>query len=163
MSADLATLVSNSLRTLLSETMLRADKQAAYIINQGEPGLVDTLKFLSAKKASTSPRAGGKPIVSHANHVLYGLDIVNRAMRGDQTAFAHADWNVAWKLVQVSDSEWAELIDKLERTANDVIDIVTTNQQWDEISFTGCFASAGHAAYHLGAIRQMLRDLERAE
>lgn len=160
MSNELATLVSNSLRTLLSETTLRAHKQAAYVINQGEPGLVDTLKSLSAKKASTPSRVGGKPIVSHANHVLYGLDLINRAMNGDETAFAQADWTVAWKLEHVTDAEWTELLANLERTANEVIEVVVNNQQWDEIMFTGCYGSAAHAAYHLGAIRQMLKDLE---
>ncbi|WP_425618679.1 hypothetical protein NA78x_002389 [Anatilimnocola sp. NA78] len=95
MSNELPTLVSKSLRTLLTETLLRADKNYAYVINQGERGLVDTLKSLSASQVSKPPRAGGKPIVSHANHVLYGLDLINRAMHGDQTAFAQADWTVA--------------------------------------------------------------------
>ncbi|WP_425618680.1 hypothetical protein NA78x_002390 [Anatilimnocola sp. NA78] len=60
----------------------------------------------------------------------------------------------------VTDAEWAELLPKLEKTVHEVIEVVANNQQWDEIIFTGCYASAAHAAYHLGAIRQMLHDLD---
>jgi hypothetical protein len=39
------------------------------------------------------------------------------------------------------------------------LDVAPTFQPWNEIMLTGCFACAAHVAYHLGAIRQMLREL----
>lgn len=53
-----STLVPHSLRTLLRETMFRAAADEAYVINRGEPGLLDTLKSLSAEVASTPPGPG---------------------------------------------------------------------------------------------------------
>lgn len=160
MSDALLALVSQSLRMLLTETMLRAPREAAFIINHGEPGFVDTLKALSAETVSTPPGPGRKPIVSHANHVLFGWDLVNRAVRGDAHAFDNPDWDAAWKLTQVNESEWQNLLNRLEQTANSVIEAAPQRTEWDEIMLAGCFATAGHSAYHLGAIRQMLRDLD---
>ncbi len=87
MADDLTTLIPKALRTLLTETLLRADRKGAYVINRGEPGFVDTLKSLSAGVASSPPGPGRKPIVSHANHVLFGLTLVARALDGDLHAF----------------------------------------------------------------------------
>jgi hypothetical protein len=159
MSATLAALVTSSLRTLLTESMFRADTRWSYFLNSGEPGFIDTLKSLSAEQASTPPGPDRKPIVSHANHVLYGWELINRALRGDDQAFAGADWSQAWKLEQVSDAEWAVLLQKLEQNANDMLAIAPDFAAWDEIMLTGMFGSVAHTAYHLGAIRQMLREI----
>ena len=158
-STDFPTLISHSLRTLLSETMFRADPQGGYILNRGEPGLVDTLKSLSAKTVSTPPRPGRKPIVSHANHVLFGLGLMNRAVHGDEQAFKGADWDAAWRLVTVDDAQWSGFLQRLETTAQEVLDAAPGNQHWNEVMLTGVFASAAHTAYHLGAIRQILLDV----
>jgi len=159
MAEELAALVPIALRTLLAETMFRAEKTGGYLLNAGEPGMVDTLKSLSAEKASKPPGPGRKPIVSHANHVLFGWDLLNRAIQGDDQAFVGADWDAAWKLERVNDAEWAELLGKLERTAEEIVKLAPQNTRWNELMLTGIFASAAHTAYHLGAIRQMLREV----
>jgi hypothetical protein len=159
MSDQLSTLVAKSLRTLLFETMFRAE-ESSYLLNPGDPGLVETLKGLSAEQVSQPPRPGGKPIVSHANHVLYGWELIVRALNGDPSAFATADWNVAWKLERVDDAEWRGLLARMETAAKRILEFGTGFQDWDEIMFTGMYGSAAHTAYHLGAIRQMVRDIE---
>lgn len=154
---DLSALVSRSLNTLLRETLFRADDTAAYLLNAGEPGLVETLNGLSAKEASTPPGPGRKPIVSHANHVLYGLGLTDRAIGGDMKAYENANWDEAWKLEKVNDQEWEDLVAKLDATAQRVLEGGPQIENWNEIMLTGMFGVAAHTAYHLGAIRQMLR------
>ena len=158
-----ATLGPNSLRTLLRETMFRAAADEAYVINRGEPGLIDTLRSLSAEVASTPPGPGRKPIVSHANHVLFGLELAGRAIDGDMKAFEGADWDDAWKLEQVDDAEWADLLRRLEAQAEHLLQEGPTYEHWNAMVLTGMFGIAAHTAYHLGAVRQMLRDLQAAE
>jgi hypothetical protein len=160
MSTELAELVSNSLRTLLAETMFRADTRACFVLNGGEPGMIETLKSLSAQTVSTPPGPNRKPIVSHANHVLYGWGLINRALHGDEHAFEGTDWDAAWKLVQVNDAEWQKLLAQLESTGREILELGPKTEHWNEIMLTGMFASAAHTAYHLGAIRQMLRDVQ---
>ena len=65
--ADHDALEIRALSTLLRETLLRADRQYAYLLNPGDPGLVETLKALSSETASKLPAPGRKPVVSHAN------------------------------------------------------------------------------------------------
>jgi len=160
MSNDLATLVPQSLRKLLKETLFRADTGECYVINPEEPGFVDTLKSLSAAKASKPPHAGRKPVVSHANHVLYGLGLMARAVDGDMHAFDNTDWSVAWKLETVTDAEWRDLVGRLEKTAAHIVEAGPNIKEWNPIMLTGMFAVAAHTAYHLGAVRQILRDVE---
>lgn len=159
-STSLGTHVSHALKTLLSETMFRADPRGGFILNRGEPGLVDTLKSLSAQTVSKAPRPRRKPIVSHANHVLFGLGLLNRAVHGDEKAFDGADWEAAWKLEHVDDRQWSELLQQLEKTASELLEAAPQLTQWNEIMLTGCFAGAAHTAYHLAAIRQILRDIQ---
>lgn len=160
MADDLNPLVPKALRTLLTETLLRADRQGAYVINRGEPGFVDTMKSLSAGVVSSHPGDGRKPIVSHANHVLFGLTLVARALDGDLHAFDDVDWDEAWKLEQVDDDAWAALVGKLESTARHIIDKAPTTPAADEIMFTGLLGVPAHTAYHLGAVRQILREVK---
>ena len=157
---QLATLVPKALETLLTETLFRANPNYAYIINRGEPGLGDTLEALSAEVVSTPPRAGRKPVVSHANHVLFGLNLVNRALGGDEHAFDNVDWDAAWRLEQVDDAAWRKLLDELRAAAELLRDRAPQTKAWNEIILTGCLAIAAHTAYHLSAVRQILRDLD---
>jgi hypothetical protein len=158
MSGDLTMLVSKSLRTLLFETMFRAE-QSAYLLNPGDPGFIETLKGLSAETVSRPPRRGGKPIVAHANHVLFGWELIVRALDGDPSAFATADWSVAWQLERVDDREWRALLERMEKAAKRILEFGNDFPSWDEVMFTGMYGSAAHTAYHLGAIRQMIRDV----
>ncbi|MBX3443112.1 MAG: hypothetical protein KF774_11965 [Planctomyces sp.] len=148
-----------ALTTLLRESLLRADHEAAYLLNPNDPGLVETLKALSAETASKPPGPGRKPIVSHANHVLCGLELANRALEGEQGVYESADWNRAWTLESVSDSEWRALAGRLESQSMRLISQVGEPRAWSEIMLTGAFAVAAHAAYHLGSIRQMTLDV----
>ena len=81
MPESLETLVPRSLQMLASETLFRAPEQSGFLLNPGDPGLVETVRALSAEQASKRPGPGRKPIVAHVNHVLYGLSLLNRALR----------------------------------------------------------------------------------
>jgi hypothetical protein len=154
-------LAIKSLSTLLMETLFRADLQFAYVLNAGEPGLVETARQLSATSASQSPGPGRKPIVSHANHVLYGIALAHRALGGKKDVYENADWAVAWKLERVSEQQWQGLVNQLEQKSQLLMDQITQPRDWSEIELTGTFAIAAHAAYHLGAIRQLLRQFDK--
>jgi hypothetical protein len=149
------------LTTLLRETLFHPDSKFAFLLNPGDPGMVDTLRLLSAEKASTPPGPGRKPIVSHANHVLYGIELANRALGGEQGVYESADWKIAWQLEKVSDPEWQKLVDRLEQQSELFIKQVDEPREWDDITLTGSFSIAAHTAYHLGAIRQMLQEINR--
>jgi hypothetical protein len=148
-----------ALITLLRETLFRADSKAAYLLNPGDSGLVETLKPLSASTASKPPAPGRKPIVSHANHVLFGIELANRALAGEAGVYEEADWSLAWELESVTENQWQDLLDRLEQQSKLLIDQVARPREWNEITLTGTLSIPAHTAYHLGAIRQMLLDV----
>jgi hypothetical protein len=76
--------------------------------------------------------------------------------------YENADWDLAWTLQSVSQPQWRDLVNRLEQQAQLLIDQVSQPRQWDEALLTGAFAIAAHAAYHLGAIRQMVLDVANA-
>jgi len=154
-------LAIRSLTTLLNETLFCAGEHSGYLLNPKDPGLVDTLRGISAKVASSPPRPGRKPAVSHSNHVLYGIELANRALSGEEGVYESADWDVAWRLETIDDQQWEVLIDRIERESQLLIDLVNQAREWDEVMFTGVNAIAPHTAYHLGAIRQILLDIEK--
>jgi hypothetical protein len=160
MAENADSLEIRALSTLLRETLLRADRQYAYLLNPGDPGFVETLKSVSAEEASKLPGPGRKPIASHANHVLYGIELANRALGGEQGVYEGADWSDAWKLETVSENQWRDLVDRLEQQAKLLIEQINQPREWNEITLTGSFSIAAHTAYHLGSIRQMLLDVE---
>ena len=92
--------------------------------------------------------------------MLYGLSLLNRALAGDPSGYATADWSLAWKLETVTDAEWQQLVADLDREATAFQQSAGDSREWSEIMLTGCFGAAAHVAYHLGAVRQMLREIE---
>lgn len=145
-----------ALSTLLRETLLRAHHQYAYLLNPDDPGFVETLKPLSAQTASKAPGPGRKPIAAHASHVLFGIELANRALEGEEGVYEAADWNRAWTLESVSENQWRELLNRLELQSQTLIDQVSRPREWNETMLTGALSIAAHTAYHLGAVRQML-------
>jgi hypothetical protein len=152
-------LVIEALATLLRETLLRADHAYAYVLNPGDPGLVETLKSLAAATVSVTPGPARKSIAAHAHHVLYGIELANRALGGEVGVYENADWDVAWTLQCVSETQWRDLVNRLEQQSRLLLEQVRQVRQWDATTLTGTLAIAAHAAYHLGAIRQMLLGL----
>lgn len=150
-----------ALSTLLRETLLRADREYAYLLNPDDPGFVETLKPLSAEMASQPPGPGRKSIAAHANHVLYGIELANRALAGEDGVYEGADWGLAWSLETVSSDQWSDLVNRLQQQSQLLIEQVSQPRDWNETLLTGAFSIAAHTAYHLGAIRQMLLDVRR--
>jgi hypothetical protein len=127
----------------------------SWFLNPGDPGLLGVLASVSAEKASTPPGDGRKPIVSHAAHVTYHLELIERVLGGDSEAFATADWNAAWMVTSIDDAGWVELQERMRKLADAWIAASAGLPTHDRIMLTGSLASATHFGYHLGAIQQI--------
>ena len=69
----------------------------AFILNTDDIGLLRSLDKLSAADASMSVNEGAT-IAAHAQHVRYGLSLMNRWAREGGNPFADAKWDEAWKI-----------------------------------------------------------------
>ncbi len=126
----------------------------AYVLNQGDPGLLASLDVLSAADASARP-GGRSSVAAHVDHVRYGLELLNRWAHGEENPWASADFAASWKRQQVSEDGWRELRAQLRQQAHDWMDAAGKLQDFSEVALTGSLGSVVHLAYHVGAIRQL--------
>ena len=124
------------------------------MLNTGDAGMRVSLDKLSARDASRSAN-GGATIAAHAQHVRYGLSLMNRWAAEGGNPFADAKWDEAWKISAVDDNQWAEIRDGLRHETGRWLNVLKTPRELTGIEFSGLVASIGHLAYHLGAIRQI--------
>jgi hypothetical protein len=147
--------IRDSLTTLFSELADGTSVPgAAYILNSGDAGLLRSLDKLSAADASRS-LAGGATIAAHAQHLRYGLSLMNRWAADGGNPFADATWDEAWKTRTVSEAEWTEIRHGLGDEARRWLDALGRPRDVSRIALNGMIGSIAHLAYHLGAVRQI--------
>jgi hypothetical protein len=149
---ELNSLLVDALRNLLTELAAGPTGQAAYVLNRGDRGLLESLRNLPADQASARPQ-GRSSIASHVRHLLYGFTLMNRWARGEDP-FADADWSEAWRHQQVTEAEWSRLLADLGREVKDCRDSIGS-RVWDASVLTATIGTVAHLAYHFGAIRQL--------
>lgn len=147
-----------SLVRLFSELVNGANAPAAaFILNSGDVGLLRSLDKIPAADASRSVN-GGATIAAHAEHLRYGLSLMNRWVREGGNPFADAAWDAAWTISEVDATRWERIRDGLRTQAEDWRNALTVARDVNTVELTGMIASIAHLAYHLGAIRQINSD-----
>jgi len=128
-----------------------------FVLNTGDAGLLASLGKLSAADASRSAN-GGATIAAHAQHLRYGLSLMNEWAARGGNPFANAKWDDAWKVSGVDGSAWADICGGLRDEAHRWLSALRSPRTVTDIEFSGMIASVAHLAYHLGAIRQIHKD-----
>ena len=150
--------VSPILTQLFSELIDGPDRQGgAFMLNSGDEGLLRSLDKLSAADASRAVNEGAT-IAAHAQHVRYGLSLMNRWAADGGNPFADATWDLAWKVSKVDDAEWKEIRNGLRHEAQLWVAALRAPREATDLELAGIIGSIGHLAYHLGAIRQISKD-----
>ncbi len=147
---------------LLDEALPGPPGDPTWFVDSGpQAGLLRFLDGISPEAASTPPRPGRANLAAHADHVRYGLELANRALRGEHDAFATADWGRSWTIRSVDAEAWARIKAGLRREYEAVREVLASSDGWlaDDMALTGVLAQIAHVAYHLGAIRQIARDV----
>ena len=100
---------SPALARLFSELIDGAnDRGGAFVLNSGDIGLLRSLDRLSAADASRSVNEGAT-IAAHAQHLRYGLSLMNRWATEGGNPFADAKWDEAWKTSAVDADQWEQI------------------------------------------------------
>jgi hypothetical protein len=126
----------------------------AFMLNSGDVGLLRSLERLSHASASRSVN-GGATIAAHAQHLRYGLSLMNRWASEGGDPFADARWDEAWKTADVDAAGWEEIRNSLREEAHRWLQTLGSFREAVDVEVTGMVASIAHLAYHLGAIRQI--------
>ena len=147
--------ISESLTTLFAELVNgAASGGGAFILNSGDAGLLRSLDKLSAGDASNSVH-GGATIAAHAQHIRYGLWLMNRWAAEGGDPFSDAKWDEAWRTSRVDDGQWAEIREGLRDEAQRWLQVLGAPRQVTSVELSGVVGSIAHLAYHVGAIRQI--------
>ena len=150
-----------ALSSMLTEIFEGPPGSEAYVLNPGDPGLLRQLDTIDASAASKRPVSGKPTIASQADHVHFGLSILNRWAAGEANPWAGADWNGSWQRTTVTEDQWRTLRDGLRHEAALWRKMVATRTDWDDMSAAAALSTAAHTAYHLGALRQILAELNQ--
>ena len=149
--------VNRSLARLFSELVGGTDSRTGgFVLNTGDEGLLLSLDKLSAGDASRSVNDGAT-IAAHAQHLRFGLSLMNRWAAEGGNPFDDATWDAAWKLSAVDDAQWHEVRKGLDIEARGWLVALGAAREVDTVALTGLIGSLAHLAYHLGAIRQIAR------
>ena len=150
---DLTTVLAVLLRELVEGS---PDPSArTYVLNRGDAGLLASLDRLPASAASATH--GGASIAAHADHLRYGLSLLNRWAAGAPVPPEEVDWTASWRRTVVSEAEWQALRDALRREAGAWAEALGAPREVSEVEAGWVAASVAHVAYHFGAIRQLDR------
>jgi hypothetical protein len=145
--------VTNALVTVLSEVLHGPSAEAAFLLNRGDRGLINSLGAVTGEMASARP-AGRSSIAAHIDHLRYGLELLNRWAQGENP-WADANFAASWTRQQVNEDQWQALQKALASEARRWLEALKQPRTWDTSTLTEAMASVAHLAYHLGAIRQL--------
>ncbi|WP_034385898.1 hypothetical protein [Deinococcus sp. YIM 77859] len=124
----------------------------------GNHGLLATLEGLSAAQASRDVH--GSTIAGHAQHAAFHMEVIVRWERdGDRGPF---DWKGSFQPAQVNEEEWRAVRLRVRRAYEALLQFARAQEdQTPNGDVTGGLTGAvAHVAYHLGAIRQMVKAVE---
>ena len=149
---------TSNLFTLLKETFEGPPpKTASAFLDQG-CGLFQTVEGLTAEDASRPARPGGTTVAAHCAHMKFYLDVLHRYMQGP---IEPADWKQSWLVQTVSAEEWEALRRELREGYATISEALRSVESWGERPVGVGMAVVAHTAYHLGAVRQLVRSLGR--
>lgn len=158
MSASPPPQLGPSLAALFRELVSGPPETESYMLNPGDAGLLRSLDRVSWEAAAAPGPDGGAPIAAHADHLRYGISLLNRWASGEPNPFATADWTASWMKTVASDEEWRRLREELASEVSawaESLEALESRGPLQPVALRGVIASVAHLAYHLGAIRQI--------
>ncbi|TDQ42653.1 hypothetical protein [Aureibacillus halotolerans] len=145
--------LQESLKLLLKEAFEGPSEEWSWFTNAEEnAGIFGILEGLPAEKASLS--RNGSTIAAHADHVRYHMWGTNEFLRTG--TFPDMDWQQSWQINAVNEAEWDDIKQALVKEFNTLLAGID-QVQWDEAHANEMLGSLAHAAYHLGALKQMIK------
>ena len=141
---------TNNLSRLLKATF---EDGGSFYLDKGA-GLFHTLDSMTAETASRAPAPGAPTIAAHCVHLSYYVRVVLACIVKQEQ---EADWPSSWRVQHVGPDEWEALKRELRSGYEQLQQALASVQTWDEGALADGMAILAHTAYHLGAIRQVVR------
>ena len=140
---------------LLTETFESPIKDGNAYLDKGA-GVFMTLNSVSAEDASRPAFPGATTLAAQTEHVRFYLVALEGFITGAHT---RVDWTQSWQLTTVTAAEWDALRSDLRKTYEHTLELIRSFERWNEDELGDALAMLTHSAYHLGAMRQLVRAL----
>lgn len=138
---------TENLFAILSETF---ERTGGIYLDKGTD--FSTLTALNAEQAS-SPVLG-TTIAAQVAHTAFYLRAMERYFEGFT---GKTDWIDSWTVQRVTEPEWDALQTQLRDDYERVTGKLRTVTDWDEDALDFGMTVTVHSAYHLGAVRQLVK------
>lgn len=125
----------------------------AWVLDLGA-GWAQSLAAVSAAEASRPIAPGGTSIAAQTAHAAYYLEAFEAIVHGRPE---RADWPASFHPAEVDEAAWTQQKERFFGAAARVRELIRGNSDWQPLHLGGAMANVSHLAYHLGAVRQMLR------
>lgn len=93
-------------------------------------------------------------IAAHTEHLRFYLLALLEFMNGRTEK---VNWNKSWLVTTVDEIDWKLLKENVRRDYEIVIETFRQIEDWDDEKVGDAMAIVVHTAYHLGAIRQIIK------
>ena len=121
-------------------------------------GVFATLEKLSADDVSTE--ISGTTIAAHTEHAKFYLDRICEFINGRTEK---VNWEQSWLIETVNDTEWNYLREGMRKSYEGVLRCFAEIEIWNEENIGDAVAIIAHTAYHLGALRQIMKSVKHNE
>ena len=129
------------------------DEPSAYL-DRGI-GVFPTLDALSAQQVSSE--INGISIAAHTEHFKFYLDRLCEFSKGRTEP---VNWEQSWLIDEVNDEEWIALRGVVRKAYENVLRTFAEVKMWNQGNIGDAVAIIAHTAYHLGAIRQIVKAVQ---
>ncbi len=121
-------------------------------------GWAQTLAAVDAASASRPIAPGATSIAGQTAHAIRSLEYLEEVLSGDDPK---VDWPSTFLPDEVDDDAWVRQRQRLVTVADRVAARLRANPEWQHERILRVMSHVVHLAYHLGAVRQMLRVVRR--
>lgn len=121
-------------------------------------GVFPSLETLAA--AQVSRPINGISIAAHTEHFKFYLDRLCEFIEGRTEP---VNWEQSWLIDEVNDEEWIALRGAVQKSYENVLRCFAKVESWNGDNIGDAVAIIAHTAYHLGAIRQIIKAVKQNE
>ena len=116
-------------------------------------GMLGTLGGLTAEQASLE--VGGTTAAAHTEHAKFYLDRLCEFINGRTE---RVNWDDSWLIETVDESEWDTLRLAVQKSYESTLKCLVGVAGWTSMQMGMAVGLVAHTAYHLGAIRQIIKS-----
>ena len=145
---------SQALSILFRETFEGMPTREEQVFLDYDTGIFATLGAIDAAQASAETNSN--TIAAHSEHARFYLELLDNYLNKD---FRVLDFKQSWRIKTVGEDEWDALREEMSKIYRKVGETLDKNDEWALDSITVAMGIIAHTAYHLGAIRQMAKNL----